>query len=328
MGNVGGNRNFGFGKQMAWAGAQALGDRYGDGHYATVAAHTERWGQFADWAKATQGVRDARNVSVETVIAYGEILAEQVRQETMSVAYAQNLLSSVNVVLEALRGDRTIRISPAGLVGERSHVRDTPPSGLDRTHVQQLAQSLCAAGHARVAAVVELARDLGLREREASMLDARAALREATSGGRVNITAGTKGGRGHHVDRWVPVSERATDSLRRAADAQAASRNLIQEDKTWRQWNDHVHHVWAATRARQGLEKLHDLRAACACERYLALTGQLTPGTRYRYWLTVRALVLILGHEADWLGRLDGPWVRPTAVRGALKPGRPTARLA
>jgi hypothetical protein len=126
MGNVGGSRNFGFGKQMAWAGAQALGDRYGDGHYATVAAHTERWGQFADWAKATQGVRDARNVSVETVIAYGEILAEQVRQETMSVAYAQNLLSSVNVVLEAMRGDRAIRISPTGLVGERSHVRDTP----------------------------------------------------------------------------------------------------------------------------------------------------------------------------------------------------------
>ena len=57
-------------------------------------------------------------------------------------------------------------------------------------------------------------------------------------------------------------------------------------------------------------------------------TGQLTPGTRYRYWLTVRALVLSLAHEADWLGRLDGPWVRPTGVRGALKPGRPAARLA
>lgn len=277
MGNVGGNRNFGFGKQMAWAGAQALGDRYGDGHYATVAAHTERWGQFADWAKATQGVRDARNVSVETVIAYGEILAEQVRQETMSVAYAQNLLSTVNVVLEALRGDRTIRISPAGLVGERRHVRDSPPSGIERTTVQQLAQSLRAAGHERVAAVVELARDLGLREREASMLDARAALRAATSCGRVNITAGTKAGRGHHVDRWVPVPERAMDSLRRAASAQGTGRNLIPDDKTWRQWNDHVHHVWAAARARQGLEKLHDLRAAYACERYLALTGQAAP---------------------------------------------------
>jgi hypothetical protein len=57
-------------------------------------------------------------------------------------------------------------------------------------------------------------------------------------------------------------------------------------------------------------------------------TGQLTPSTRYRYWLTVRALVASLGHEADWLGRLDGPWVRPTGVCGALKPGRPAAQLA
>ena len=56
-------------------------------------------------------------------------------------------------------------------------------------------------------------------------------------------------------------------------------------------------------------------------------TGQLAPGTRYRYWLTVRALVLSLGHDTDWLARLDRPWVRPTAVRRALMPGRPAARL-
>jgi len=62
---------------------------------------------------------------------------------------------------------------------------------------------------------------------------------------------------------------------------------------------------------------------------YLATqTGQLTPGTRYRYWLTLRTLVLSLEHGADWLGQLDGPWVRPTGVCGALKPGRPAARPA
>ena len=62
---------------------------------------------------------------------------------------------------------------------------------------------------------------------------------------------------------------------------------------------------------------------------YLATQiGHLTPGTRYRYWLTLRALILSLEHGADWLERLDGPWVRPTGVRGALKPGRPAARPA
>ena len=33
----------------------------------------------------------------------------------------------------------------------------------------------------------------------------------------VNVTAGTKGGRGNRVDRWVPVSERAGATLRQAA---------------------------------------------------------------------------------------------------------------
>jgi len=32
MGRVGGERNFGYGKQMAWAGKNALSERYGDGH--------------------------------------------------------------------------------------------------------------------------------------------------------------------------------------------------------------------------------------------------------------------------------------------------------
>jgi hypothetical protein len=277
MGKVGGHRNFGFGKQMAWAGTQALRDRYGDGHYATVAAHTARWGQFAEWVKAAEGIRDAREVTVETVVAYGEELAGEVSRGTMAVAYAQNLLSSVNVVLEALRGDRLVRISPAGLVGARSHVRECAPTGLDRAAVHECAGSLRAGGHDRIAAVVELARDLGLRVREASMLDAKSALREAVTRGAINVTTGTKGGRGHQVDRWVPVSERTLGSLRRAAAAQGTDRNLIPGDQIWRQWNDHLHHVWAEAREAHGLGTLHDLRAAYACERYEALTGHPAP---------------------------------------------------
>ena len=46
---------------------------------------------------------------------------------------------------------------------------------------------------------------------------------------------------------------------------------------TWRQWNDRVHHTWAKARDEFGLGKLHDLRAAYACERYLALTGYPAP---------------------------------------------------
>ena len=51
MGNVDGNRNYGYGKQLAWAGKNALADRYGQGHFSTRATHEERWNQFVHFLK-------------------------------------------------------------------------------------------------------------------------------------------------------------------------------------------------------------------------------------------------------------------------------------
>jgi hypothetical protein len=251
-----GRRNFGYGKQMAWAGKQALRDCYGNGRYGTVAGHTERWRQFVAWCRSERGIRDARRVDRSTVEAYGRCLADKVNAKSMSVSYAQK---------------------PAAVVGKRNHVRVEPPAGLDRQAVRQCADQLRQNGHERIASVVELARELGLRLREASMLDARAALRQARKQGAVNITAGTKGGRGHRVDRWVPVSKTGMGCLVRAAKAQGTGRNLIPTELSWRQWNTRVHHVWAAVRDDYSLKKLHDLRAAYACERYRALTGSVAP---------------------------------------------------
>lgn len=277
MAKFGSSRNFGFGKQMAWAGRRALQARYGGGHHGTVAAHADRWQRFTAWAKERSGLRDARQVDKEVLAAYGQEVARQVSAGELSMSYAQNLLSTANVVLESLRGDRKVRVAPAQVVGRRTHVRTQAPRGLDRRTVRRCADELRQIGHPRVASVVELARELGLRLRKASMLDARAALRQATNRGAINITAGTKGGRGHHVDRWVPVSDTARKSLERAAAVQGAGRNLIPEATSWRQWNDRVHHVWSAARGPYGLGKLHDLRAAYACDRYRALTDCPAP---------------------------------------------------
>lgn len=55
-------------------------------------------------------------------------------------------------------------------------------------------------------------------------------------------------------------------------------------------------------------------------------TARLEPATRYRYWLTVRLLVLALKREA-WLGRLKGPWERPAGSDGTpVQGGRPLKR--
>ena len=52
-------------------------------------------------------------------------------------------------------------------------------------------------------------------------------------------------------------------------------------------------------------------------------TKHLTPGTRYRHWLTVRVLVFALRTGEDWLPHLKGSWIRPTGGSGELKVGRP-----
>ncbi|MDH3374814.1 MAG: integrase domain-containing protein [Gammaproteobacteria bacterium] len=276
MNKAGGHRNFGYGKQMEWAGKQALRDRYGNGHYGTVAGHSERWRRFVAWCRDEQEICDSRLINSEVVQDYGKSLSDKV-DAGMSPAYAQNLLSSVNVVLEAMRGDRQIRVAPVEFVGRRSRVRTNPPAGLDQKVVHQCAEQLRQNGHERVAATAEVARAMGLRLKEASLLNARVALGQVKKHGAVNITAGTKGGRGHRVDRWVPVSGAAIGCLVRAANAQGKGRNLVPSNLTWKQWYSRVHHVWASVRGDYGLKKIHDLRAAYACDRYQQLTGSAAP---------------------------------------------------
>lgn len=276
MGKIGGTRNYGYGKQMAWAGKNALQDRYGNGHYGTQAAHAERWKQFCNYAR-DQGIRDVRQVSAELMTEYGRSLQQQVADQKMAVSYAQNLLSSVNVVLEAMRKDTQVRVSPSALVGERSNVRQEPPAGMERERLQQAVNNLRDHSEERVAVIAELARDLGLRFREACLLDARLALQQAERKGMVNITEGTKGGRGHSVDRWVPVLPVATPTLHKAAEIQGGGRNLIPEDSNYKQWYDHAHDVWKPVSLDTGLKGFHDLRSAYACERYEQLTGYPAP---------------------------------------------------
>lgn len=276
MGKVGGNRNFGYGKKMDWAGKNALADRYGEGHYATRAAHAERWQQFVAYSR-TQGITDARQIDRSIVERYGQQLAEQVRQGDRTVSYAQNLLSTVNVMLQTLRGDKALQVSPATLVKQRAHVRNSPPAGMERDRVDRAVQSLKHQGEQRTAAIATLARDLGLRFREASLLDAKGALRQAQTLGQINVIEGTKGGRGREVDRWVPVTERAMQSLINAIKIQEDTRNLVPKGMAFSQWKDHAHHAWSHIANGHDLRGFHDLRAAYACERYQEITGYPAP---------------------------------------------------
>ena len=87
----------------------------------------------------------------------------------------------------------------------------------------------------RAGAVVELARELGLRSKEASLLDARAALAEASERGAVTITEGSKGGR----EREVPItSPGQVQALERAAQAQGDARAVMPPGENWKTWRE------------------------------------------------------------------------------------------
>lgn len=88
----------------------------------------------------------------------------------MEVSYAQNLISTLNTVMRAVRRDQTIWLSPADAVGKRSYIRTTLPLAtwdkvLDAVRLAE------AMGNYRGAALVLLWRAFGMRFREAALAD-------------------------------------------------------------------------------------------------------------------------------------------------------------
>jgi hypothetical protein len=274
-------RNFGFGKQMDWAGHQALKDIYGRGHFATVASHAQRWRRFCRWARSIHGINNACAIDQTLLEQYAADLAERVEDETLVVSYAQNLIVSVNITLEALRQDKEIRIeSPAAWVGKRQIVRTRVPDGMDWSEIDRLFDCLRAKNLHRAAVIVLLCRSFGIRLREAILANLADWQRQAKEHGQIDIREGTKGGRGKEVERWVPVSDRGRVALREAVQVrkQLGGLNLLKPDETF----DDLVNDGEVHRARKilhdfGIKGYHELRAAWACERFDEVSGVTAP---------------------------------------------------
>ncbi|EJM07394.1 hypothetical protein PMI23_04637 [Pseudomonas sp. GM24] len=88
--------NFGYGRQLRYAGPQALKDLFGGGHYGTVKAHSDRWLAFVRWCRSEDGpgFNDARQIDRQTLLDYAGHLREQVEQGELAIATAR--LSTLN----------------------------------------------------------------------------------------------------------------------------------------------------------------------------------------------------------------------------------------
>lgn len=188
-------RNFGYGRQLSYAGTQALKDLFAGGHFATVKAHSDRWQAFVRWCRSKDGpgINDARQIDRKTLLDYAGHLRHQVEQGAISIATAQNRLSSVNRTMAALRGDQYVKVpSPSKTLGmRRNSVRRSVPQGQDREHVKRIVDVLCEHQMPRAAAIAQLTRATGMRLREAILADLPRLRREAEHYDKINIQDGT-----------------------------------------------------------------------------------------------------------------------------------------
>ena len=276
-------RNFGYGRQLSYAGPQALKDLFGDGHYGTVKAHSDRWRAFVRWCRSEGGpeFNDARKINRQTLLDYAGYLRQQVENGELAIATAQNRLSSVNRTMAALRGDQYVRVaSPSKVLGmQRTGVRTMPPQGQDRDHVKRIVDVLSEHLQPRAAAIAQLARATGMRLREAILADLPRLQREAERYGKINIQDGTKGGRsGASAPRWIWVDSHIREALTYAKQASpVGSDNLLALNESYLDFQQRIIRPARDILHAHHLKGFHELRAAYACERYEQITNQLAP---------------------------------------------------
>jgi hypothetical protein len=281
-------RNFGYGRQLSYAGPQALRDLFGGGHYGTVKAHSDRWQAFVRWCRSEDGpgFNDARQIDRQTLSEYAAYLRGLVEHGDLAISTAQNRQSSVNRTMAALRGDQHVKLpSPSKAMGmRRTGVRHSVPQGQDRGQVTQIVDALCAHNQQRGAAIVLLARATGMRLREAILADLPRLNRECKQHGKINIQDGTKGGRsGASAPRWINVDDHIHDALRYAEQCSPiGSRNLLAPDESYLEFLQQVARPARHILHTYHLKGFHEFRAAYACERYEHITDHRAPGRCYQ----------------------------------------------
>lgn len=271
-------RNFGFGHQPGYAVKVALALMFGAcNNYYTRHTHSSRFVHLLLWlSNLDPAVKDLRRITVELVIDYAESLATAVQDNKMRVSYAQNLLSTVNVVMLAVRQDRQVWLSPSQAVGKRSYIRTVlPDANWEKIHrAVSLAE---ASGNFRGAALVLLARAFGMRLREAGLANLDRLKTEGDLYGKVYVLDGTKGGR-KSEDRFVEMKADQWHALEYALNLISESEScLVDGNDSYREFINRCVNPLRKVLKQAEVRCMHDLRAERLIEVYERDSGQLAP---------------------------------------------------
>lgn len=271
-------RNFGLGHQPGFAAKTALAQAYGgDSHFYTRFTHHARFTNWLAWlSELDPPIRDLRKVTRDHAVAYAEHLAKAVTTGDVEVAYAQNLISTVNTVMRAVRLDREIWLSPSDAVGKRSYVRTVlPMASWDKViEAVRLAEQK---GNYRGAALILLWRAFGMRFREAALADLHRMKSEADRYRAIWVEEGTKGGFVSE-DRWIPVESVQWQALDYALHTISETGIcLIDTNSSLKEFlNRHANPIRKVLK-QVGIECPKDLRAENFIEAYERESGQSAP---------------------------------------------------
>lgn len=267
--------NFGLGsRDLVKAGKFALSNEVGAGHMSFASARTiaDRWRLFVNYAKQF-GIKRMEHVDRGTVVEYGKELQWRIDEGLMKPSTGQNYVSGVNSVMKIASKGMWEEVSPVKdcFIAHRDFIRTSVPVGLNRRVFDSALEALHDQVGDRGVALVELARELGLRSKEASLLDAQRGFIEAQLCGMVTISYGTKGGR----IRKVPIlSDRQIALLEKAAGIQNSGKSIMPVDQSWRSWREgELREIREALQTLLEGDSIRDLRSAYACERYREITG-------------------------------------------------------
>jgi len=279
--------NFGFGRRLDYAASVALDKFFGHtSHFNTRHTHKRRLEVFMNFCMR-HGIQDARTIDQEIIQRFCQYVVARIQgdyqwpegdtERPISIAYAHNLLSTMNISLWALRGDNRLRVSPRKALGVcRSSVRKKPIVA-DRLDTQHAASLAIAAGFERGAAVMLLCRAWGMRVREAVMQDLDRMLQEISASGKAAILEGCKGGRSS-ADRTILVTDFRMEALLFAINVRpVGSKNLLSETDTVRSFLLTEVKPCRLILKNAGIPSFRELRAGFAQDVYEARVGGPSP---------------------------------------------------
>ena len=271
--------NFGLGaRKMAIAGTYAakVASRHGLISFSYSAGLSTAWKLFSQFSEE-YGIKKMEFVTYDLLVNYGQELAMRVEDKDLEAGTAQGYVSAVNTIMGLATQGRWKSVSATQdcSIPERSFSRVDAPVALDRIMYSRALEAVRTNIDERGAVIIELCREMGLRSKEASLLDARKAIAETKISGFMNISAGTKGGR----NRMLQISTATQPGvLERACAVQGDGRSMIPAKLSWKQWREcPLRDIRETVQAALSGDGLHDLRSSYACERYEVLTGFSAP---------------------------------------------------